>query len=188
MRKTLLLLKNPWQFLSLSLFTPQEYPKYTEMQFPLERLKSIRLQSPSHHHSSWISSLLAIALKRWRQEQRGFFFPNVWCSQIGDHPHKDLAKFGYGPGMKVKRFKRILLYFGNPTGTCSTDRAIWFCSFWNLMYYGLLFVTEIPCRCGNYFFKWKRGENLQLGRNDNQVPRLVGQNMADEIAILVPMP
>jgi hypothetical protein len=28
--------------------------------------------------------------------------------------------------MKVKKFKRILLYFGNPTGTCSTDRAIWF--------------------------------------------------------------
>jgi hypothetical protein len=37
----------------------------------------------------------------------------VWCSQIGDHPHKDLAKFGYGPGMKVKKFKRILLYFGD---------------------------------------------------------------------------
>jgi hypothetical protein len=69
MKKTLLLLKNPWQFFSLSLFTTQEYPKYTEMQFRLERLKSIRLQSPSHHHSLWISwwkncSSLAIALNR----------------------------------------------------------------------------------------------------------------------------
>jgi hypothetical protein len=29
----------------------------------------------------------------------------VWCSQTGDHPHEDLAKFGYGPGMKVKKKK-----------------------------------------------------------------------------------
>jgi hypothetical protein len=49
----------------------------------------------------------------------------VWCSQTGDHPHEDLAKFGYGPGMKVKKKKqRILLYFGNPTVTCSRDMAI----------------------------------------------------------------
>jgi hypothetical protein len=27
----------------------------------------------------------------------------VWCSQTGDHPHEDLAKFGYRPGMKVKK-------------------------------------------------------------------------------------
>jgi hypothetical protein len=45
----------------------------------------------------------------------------VWCSQTGNHPHEDLAKFGYGPGMKVKKIKRILLYFGNPIGTCSRD-------------------------------------------------------------------
>jgi len=48
----------------------------------------------------------------------------VWWSQAGDHPHEDLAKFGYGPAMKVKKRKRILLYFGNPTGTCSRDMAI----------------------------------------------------------------
>jgi hypothetical protein len=29
----------------------------------------------------------------------------VWCSQTGDHPHEDLAKFGYEPGMKEKREK-----------------------------------------------------------------------------------
>jgi hypothetical protein len=56
------------------------------------------------------------------------------------------------------------------------------------MYCGLLFVTEILCISGNYFFKLKRSENLQLGRNDNQVGRLLGQKMVDEIAILVPMP
>jgi hypothetical protein len=94
--------------LSLSLFTTQEYLKYTEMQFPLERLKSIRLQSPSQHHRLWISwwknsSSLAIALNRWSQEHRGFLFPIVWCSQTGDHPHEDLAQFGYGPGMKVRK-------------------------------------------------------------------------------------
>jgi hypothetical protein len=31
-------------------------------------------------------------------------------------------------------------------------------------------------------------ENLQLGRNDNWVRRLLGQQMVDEIAILAPMP
>ncbi len=56
------------------------------------------------------------------------------------------------------------------------------------MYYGLLFVTEILYICGNYFFKYKRSENLQVGRNDNPVQRLLGQKMVDEIAILVPMP
>ncbi len=56
------------------------------------------------------------------------------------------------------------------------------------VYYGLLFVTEILCICGNYFFQYKRSENLQLGQNDNQVGRLLGQKMVDEIAILVPMP
>jgi hypothetical protein len=54
----------------------------------------------------------------------GFSFPIMWCSQTGDHPHEDLAKFGYGPGMKVKKIKIIPLYFGNPTGTCSRDMAI----------------------------------------------------------------
>jgi hypothetical protein len=54
----------------------------------------------------------------------GFSFSNLWCSQTGDHPHEGLAKIGYGPGMKVDFKKRILLYFGNPTGTCSIDMAI----------------------------------------------------------------
>jgi len=99
-----------------------------ELRFSLERLKSIRLQSLSHHPSLWISSCknssrLAIALNWWSQEHRGFLFSIVWCSQTGDHPHEDLAKFGYGPAMKVKKRKRILLYFGNPTGTCSRDMA-----------------------------------------------------------------
>jgi hypothetical protein len=60
---------------------------------------------------------------------RAFLFPIVWCSQTGYHPQEDLAKFGYGPGMKVKKIKRILLYFGNPTGTCTRDMAIFFFPF-----------------------------------------------------------
>jgi len=33
------------------------------------------------------------------------FFSILWCSQTGDHPQEDSAKFGYRPGMKVKRSK-----------------------------------------------------------------------------------
>ncbi len=33
------------------------------------------------------------------------FFSISWCSQTGDHPQEDSAKFGYRPGMKVKRIK-----------------------------------------------------------------------------------
>jgi hypothetical protein len=67
--------------LSLTLQNPR-VSQVTEMQFPLERLKPIRLQSISHHHSLWISwwknpSSLAIALNRWSREHRTFFF-QLW--------------------------------------------------------------------------------------------------------------
>jgi hypothetical protein len=47
----------------------------------------------------------------------------VWCSNTCDHPKEELAKSGYGSGMKAF-FKKILLYFGNPIGTCCRDMAI----------------------------------------------------------------
>jgi hypothetical protein len=34
----------------------------------------------------------------------------VWCSQTGDHPHEDLAKFGYGPVMKDKNKEKESFY------------------------------------------------------------------------------
>jgi hypothetical protein len=51
---------------------------------------------------------------------------------------------------------------------------------------GLYFVTEILCICGNYFLKLKKKENLQLGQNDDQVGKLLGQKMVDEIGSLFP--
>jgi hypothetical protein len=35
----------------------------------------------------------------------------LWCSQTGDHPQEDLAKFGHIPHVKVEKIK-ICLYFG----------------------------------------------------------------------------
>jgi hypothetical protein len=42
---------------------------------------------------------------------RVFFYPILWCSQTGDRPQEDLAKFGHIPHVKVEKFK-IYLYFG----------------------------------------------------------------------------
>jgi hypothetical protein len=33
------------------------------------------------------------------------FFSILWCSETGDHSQEDLAKFGYGTGTKIKKFK-----------------------------------------------------------------------------------
>jgi hypothetical protein len=51
---------------------------------------------------------------------------------------------------------------------------------------GLYFATEILCICGNYFLKFKKKENLQQGKNDDQVGKLLGQKMVDEIGSLFP--
>jgi len=51
-----------------------------------------------------------MAQNRWSQECQGFLFPIVWCSQPGHHPQEDLAKSGYGPGIKVKKQTFIFLH------------------------------------------------------------------------------
>jgi hypothetical protein len=40
----------------------------------------------------------------------GLFWSILWCSQSGNHPYDDLAKFGYKPNMKAppKKIKNIL--------------------------------------------------------------------------------
>ncbi len=47
--------------------------------------------------------------------------PNVGsnkCSQIGDHPQENLAKFDYKPDMKVKKFNDLFYVFRLPIGPC----------------------------------------------------------------------
>jgi hypothetical protein len=34
---------------------------------------------------------------------KGCVFSIFWCSQIGDHPQGNLAKFDYKPDMKIKK-------------------------------------------------------------------------------------
>jgi hypothetical protein len=67
-----------------------------------------------------------MAQNRWSQERRGFLFPIVSCNQTGHHPQEDLAKYGYGPGIKVKKQTFI---FCTPTGTCCRDMTIYLFSF-----------------------------------------------------------
>jgi hypothetical protein len=44
-------------------------------------------------------------LEEGRKEGQGYFSFSIFgCSQTGDHVQKDLAKSGYRPDMKVKRF------------------------------------------------------------------------------------
>jgi hypothetical protein len=42
-----------------------------------------------------------MALNQWSYEHGGFCFAIEWCSKTCDHPKEDLAKSGYGSGMKV---------------------------------------------------------------------------------------
>ncbi len=51
-----------------------------------------------------------------------FFGSILWCSQSGDHPKEDLAKFGYYVNMTVKKI--ILLYFWLPTWTMYRNGVI----------------------------------------------------------------
>jgi hypothetical protein len=43
--------------------------------------------------------------------QMVFFFSILWCSQSGNHPSKDLAKFGYKIDMKIKKFNYLSILF-----------------------------------------------------------------------------
>jgi hypothetical protein len=109
MRKTLLLLKNPWQFLSLSLTLHN--PRVSQVH------RNAVPSGASEVHSTAISLATSQVVdflveefqfacncpKSMNSGARGFLFPIVWCSQTGDHPHEDLAQFGYGPGMKVRK-------------------------------------------------------------------------------------
>ncbi len=58
-----------------------------------------------------------ISFKMWNQmnsleHQAGFlFFPILWCSQNDEDSQKDLAKFKYRLGMKVKEISRLLYIF-----------------------------------------------------------------------------
>jgi hypothetical protein len=69
------------------------------------------------------------------------FFPFLWCSHIGNHPHKDLTKFGYPTSRTIKCF-------------CNHVIVSW------LARRGLLNLVNLvqkPCNFGNFFQKnWKQ--------------------------------
>ncbi len=43
--------------------------------------------------------------------QLGFLFQFLWCSQTGDHPQEEIAKFGYMPERKVQHFKNPPIFW-----------------------------------------------------------------------------
>ncbi len=101
---------------------------------------------------------------------RVLFPPILWCSQTGDHPQEDLAKFGHIPHVKVEKFK-ICLYFGY---MMEPDVESWrliflffllwslfqpsfyFSIFGNLAKLGPSFSQKILCKCWN-----RRGWTMQ---------------------------
>jgi hypothetical protein len=40
---------------------------------------------------------------------RVLFPPILWCSQTGDHPQEDLAKFGHIPHVKVENLRSVCI-------------------------------------------------------------------------------
>jgi hypothetical protein len=57
--------------------------------------------------------------------QLGFFFQFLWCSQTGDHPQEEIAKFGYMSERKVPTLQEssyILTTCWNPLSKCGDFR------------------------------------------------------------------
>jgi hypothetical protein len=46
-----------------------------------------------------------LPLKKWCPKLSLDFFPILWCSQIGNDPQFNLAKFDYGQGMQITHLK-----------------------------------------------------------------------------------
>jgi hypothetical protein len=72
----------------------------------------------------------------WRIHTNGFFWVGgggaiLWCSLSGDHPHEDLANFGYKWCMKVKKTNAYFCISGYPL---AENVEIWWTSFelWQL--------------------------------------------------------
>jgi len=55
----------------------------------------------------------------------GFVLRILWCSQSGDHPENNLAKFRYILDMEVGKKNRIPLYSWPHTGTYHKNLVIW---------------------------------------------------------------
>ncbi len=84
----------------------------------------------------------------------GFLLCILWCSQSGNHPENNLAKFCYILNMKleIKIKIRILLYFWLPPGTYNNNLVIW------------LFFSFKIWRIRVIFYPWK---TLCIGRSPN---------------------
>jgi hypothetical protein len=52
-----------------------------------------------------------------------FSFQFLLCSQTGNHPHEDLARFGYKPNVKVEKLKNSFTFW-LPAGACCRNLVI----------------------------------------------------------------
>jgi hypothetical protein len=66
----------------------------------------------------------ALQNKKWKKKiawDQGCAFSILQCSETGNHPQEDLAKYGYILDMKVNFLKKNPCIFWLPAGTCSKN-------------------------------------------------------------------
>jgi hypothetical protein len=109
----------------------------------------------------WTSSIAEIInlMKKIALGVRGMCSPPqiLWCSQIGDHSHEDLAKYGCRLDMRRENFQNPFT-FCLLVATCCTNMAPKYTKNWDLANLGHFF-TKILCIHQNPIFQvlkmWK---------------------------------
>jgi len=97
----------------------------------------------------------------------------LWCSQIDDHQHKDLVKFGYRSNMRVKKGLRILLNFGYMLEPIVKN---WWFDFFFFKIWQVRMIfnkKKILCPCYNHIFTLKICKNPPPKKHDCFVHILV---------------
>ncbi len=96
---------------------------------------------------------------KFDKRKLSWFCPSIaWCSQIDDHPPKDLAKFGYRPNMKVENPFFNLFGLGRLYPTCWKNMEKFELIFQNLANQGPFFFffffsqNSFLSTCWNKYF------------------------------------
>ncbi len=82
-------------------------------------------------------------------------FQFLWCSQTGDHPQEDLAKFGYKPYLKVENFKNPFIFLTTRWNLLLKSGELNFISLLKPGKMRAIFSSKILRMCQNRIFQVK---------------------------------
>jgi hypothetical protein len=132
-----------------------DWPAWKSTDKIIEGIMPLKWTQPQNHalllSSIWIMVYLIMA-HVWKcmvlvlelcWSAAGFLLRISWCTQSGDHPENNLAKFGYIIDMKIAQNNKIFLYSWLPSGSYYKTLEIW------------NFFNSKSGKFGLFFFPWK---------------------------------